>query len=164
MRLQPHQLAADLLQKKSGVPPEERVLPPRIPKKKRNNEESVAQRAVMNWWAHVHRLFGLPECVLHSVPNGGFRSVVTASIMKAEGQKRGVFDLKLNVARGPYHGLWLEMKARDGVLSPHQKEFQKAMEEQGYQCDVAWSSFEAINIVTGYLGGIAHQPTPHSGH
>jgi hypothetical protein len=71
--------------------------------------------------------------------------------MKAEGQRRGVFDIKVNVPRNGSAGLWLEMKAAKGRLSPDQKEFQKAVEEQGYKTAVCFSSFEAINFITTYL-------------
>ncbi len=71
--------------------------------------------------------------------------------MKAEGQVSGVFDLKLNVARHGAHGLWLEMKAARGVLSPEQIEFSTAMAAQGYRVEVAHSSNQAIDILTAYL-------------
>lgn len=141
-RYQPHQLKA----LSQGQP-----LPPPLPRKKRSQEESRAQRSVIRWWHQFHKTFGIPRCALHSVPNGGFRSVVTASIMKAEGQVRGVFDLKLNVARGRKHGLWLEMKAAKGVLSADQIEFGDAMRGQGYQVCVAHSARQAVDILTTYI-------------
>lgn len=125
--------------------------PKEVPKRKMSQEESRAQRAVVNWWAYSYHQLGVPIECLHSVPNGGFRSVVTASIMKAEGQRRGVFDLKLNVARQGFHGLWLEMKAANGVLSPEQKVFMRVMDEQGYCTAVCRSAREAIDKITHYL-------------
>lgn len=121
-------------------------------KKRRNNEESAAQIALFYWWHQVHRVpFGLHEELLHSVPNGGFRNIVTATIMKREGQRRGVFDIKLNVARKGKHGLWIEMKAKKGNLSPDQWIFKSAAEDQGYQCSVCRSTGEAVQVITDYL-------------
>lgn len=134
---------------KTGAPVSDLKTTP--PKKPRSQEESRSQRTVISWWAQCHGQFGLSRCVLHSVPNGGFRNVVTASIMKAEGQVRGVFDLKLNVARSGYHGAWLEMKAEKGGLSPDQKKFMAAMDKEGYKTGVAYSSREAIYFFTTYL-------------
>src|SRR5699024_826416 len=47
---------------------------------------------------------------LHAVPNGGARNIVVARKLKAEGVQRGVPDLCLPVPRGPYHGLYIELK------------------------------------------------------
>jgi len=126
-------------------------LSPSPNKKPRNNEETRTQRAVMKWWSWAHKVFHVDECLLHSVPNGGFRNVVTASIMKAEGQRRGVFDLKLNVARRGAHGLWLEMKSEKGVLSPEQIAFSDAVVKQGYMTAVAHSYQDAVQIICDYL-------------
>lgn len=121
-------------------------------RKARSNEESQAQRHFILWWEIVGcRKFKLPACLLHSVPNGGFRNKITASIMKAEGQKRGVFDLKLNVARAQFHGLWIEMKTKDGVLSEHQELFKAAVNQQGYLAVVCRSAEAAQRRVEDYL-------------
>ncbi len=123
---------------------------PSVPKK-RDNRESRSQRLFFQRWHREHALLGFEENVLHSVPNGGFRSKVTASIMKAEGQMRGVWDVKLNVARSGKHGLWLEFKAEGGVLSMHQKEFGEAVREQGYATHVVYSDGEAWIELLKYL-------------
>jgi len=136
----------------SGKTIHEIKLTPRPPKKKRNNEESRQQRAFFMWWNLVGaNKFKLHPCLMHSVPNGGFRSVVTASIMKAEGQRRGVYDIKLNVARGIYHGAWIEMKAEKGVLSDDQNTFSDAVIEQGYFTAVCYTADQAMQCITKYL-------------
>ena len=58
---------------------------------------------------------------LHAVPNGGSRgsdkrsAMISGANMKAEGQKKGVYDLHLPVARCGYHSFYIEMKA-PGVI------------------------------------------------
>lgn len=53
---------------------------------------------------------------LHAIPNGGGRgndkrsAMIQGANMKAEGQKRGVSDLCLNVARQGYRCFYIEMK------------------------------------------------------
>lgn len=122
------------------------------PKKPRNNEESREQRYLFKWWRNnAMPRFGLNPIVMHSIPNGGFRNIVTASIMKAEGQAPGVFDVKLNVARKGAHGFWLEMKAQDGDTSDSQDDFREEMTRQGYWCCVCHSADEAIEAITNYL-------------
>lgn len=125
---------------------------PKKERKKRDDEESRNQRELIKWWEIVgHKKHGLPVCLFHSVPNGGFRNVITASIMKAEGQRRGVFDLKLNVRRGGFSGLWLEMKSSVGRLSVEQIEFQESVKKQGYATAVCRSWQDAVDVIEGYL-------------
>ena len=162
MRLQNHQLKADLAQMKAGIPPDQRVIPPRIQKKPRSQEESLMQRALIRWWSANCSKFGVPEQLLFSIPNGGHRSAVTGAIMKLEGARRGVPDLMLAVARAqphekfpaifePVFGLFLELKRRDGVLSPEQKAFHIILKQQCYRVVVCWSLQECIDTITAYL-------------
>lgn len=53
--------------------------------------------------------------------------------LKAEGRKRGVPDLLYPVARGRYHGLFIEMKrVRGGSVDADQRAWHQALREQGY--------------------------------
>lgn len=152
MRLTDSQLRSVMAQQDAGISPEALKVPP-VVKRKRDNREHRIQAALIKWWANTHKEFQLPEEVLHSVPNGGFRSPITGAIMKLEGQRRGVFDLKLNVARAGYHGLWMEVKTPEGILSKEQKAFQQAVNLQGY-CTLVCRSFEeGKSMITDYLNG-----------
>lgn len=51
--------------------------------------------------------------LLYHVPNEGKRTWRTGARLKSEGLKPGVPDLCLPVARGKYHGLYVELKRRD---------------------------------------------------
>ena len=58
-----------------------------------------------------------------------------AAILKQMGVKRGVPDLCLPVARGGYHGLYIEMKRTSGgVVSDDQKWWKEQLTENGYAC------------------------------
>ena len=71
--------------------------------------------------------------------------------LKREGVKPGVPDLFLPVARQDCHGLWLEMKAKDGRVSEKQGDWMEKLEEQGYRVAVAFSAEEAITVIKEYL-------------
>ncbi len=121
--------------------------------RKRKNEESRIQMAVIRFWAVAHKDFGVPECVLFSIPNGGWRDVVGAAILKKEGQRNGVSDLMLAVPRGGYHGLFLEMKCATGVISPEQIVFQREVGAQGYATWTAFRYETAVDMIGCYLRG-----------
>lgn len=160
MRLQPHQLRAYTAHIKDGGNPEDFQMPAPVPRKKRSQEESQMQRALMQWWHAQHRAFGVSELMLFSIPNGGARTAVTGAILKAEGARKGAPDLMLAVPRYRRevwkdevweHGLFLELKRRDGRLSPEQEVFHSLLRQQGYKVVVVWSLTEAINEITTYL-------------
>ena len=75
--------------------------------------ESAEQIGLFRWaefqagaYPELHRLF--------HIPNGGHRHKATAGRLRAEGVKSGVPDICLPVPRGPYHGLYIEMKRMRG--------------------------------------------------
>lgn len=128
---------------------EDVVIPP--PPKKRNNEESIAQCALIKWWATAHAAYGVPECLLFAVPNDGLRRPKEAYFQKLRGLRSGVFDLVLLVARGPFHALLVEMKAEKGVVSETQNAFMVAAMDQRYAARVCRSTDEARKLIHDYL-------------
>lgn len=110
--------------------------------------ESDIQIACVKWFRYQY-----PEYVgvFFAVPNGGKRNARTAEYLKLEGVLAGVSDLILLVARGEYHGLCIEMKAPKGVQQPTQKEFQKAVESQGYRYVICRSFQEFETEIKTYL-------------
>lgn len=90
---------------------------------------------------------------LFSVPNGGFRNVREAAIMKSEGVVAGVSDLFLAIPRHGFHGLFIEMKTMKGKQSDNQKEFALAVGAEGYKYVICRSLDEFIEVVTNYIGG-----------
>ena len=117
--------------------------------------EDDEQMAVVRWAAHMMGRWPDLKWLYH-IPNGGKRGKVEAARFKAMGVKAGVPDLCLPVARGGYHGLYIEMKRRvGGRLSPDQKDWADGLRANGYcvcRCD-GWN--EAVAVLEGYLRGNA---------
>ena len=113
-------------------------------------QEHNEQVAVFAWarWAEAQ----YPElALLFAVPNGGARNKVTAARLKAEGVKRGVLDIWFPVARGGYHGLTIELKAKGGRLSPEQRTWLAALQAQGWCALMCVGALEAIAALENYL-------------
>lgn len=128
--------------------------------RRRVDHEHRAQVAVVTWATLARAEF--PElALLFAIPNGGHRNVIVARKLKAEGVKPGVPDLCLPVARGGWHGLFIEMKAgptrnaeggtRKGVVSVAQAQFALALQTQGYRVATCWGSEAAIGVLREYL-------------
>lgn len=90
--------------------------------------------------------------LLFHVPNGGERNPIVGGQMVALGARKGVPDLMLPVARGPYHGLFLEIKAEDGSVSDHQRRWLADLEAEGYRAVVAYGLEEARSALLDYVG------------
>jgi hypothetical protein len=120
-------------------------------RKRRKNDESRMQCALISWWHVAHAGFGVPERLLFKVSNDGLRSPVMGAIMKREGLRAGVPDLMLCVPRGIYHALFLELKLPTGKVSDDQKAFIADAWAHNYSAYVAYSLDEAINDITAYL-------------
>ncbi len=94
-----------------------------------------------------------PEAwVIFAVPNGGLRNKKTASILKHEGVKAGVWDVFVPIPAKGYHGMFVEMKFGSNKLTKAQVEFGQAVVEKGYYCQVAYSAHEAYKKIIDYLG------------
>lgn len=110
------------------------------------------QVALMTWAENVRRQY--PELAwLHAVPNGGHRSKAAAGRLKAEGVRAGVPDLFLDVARGDWHGLRIELKAEGGRVTREQRVWIDAYRERGYRAEVCVGWLAARDLIVEYLGG-----------
>lgn len=110
--------------------------------------EHRLQCACVRWFRLAYHQY---QHNLFAVPNGGYRAPATASKIKAEGALPGVSDLILLLARGRYHGLLIEMKTKTGRQSEAQKEWQRAIEADGYKYVVVRSIEEFTEVITNYL-------------
>ena len=111
-----------------------------------------AEQATLFSWAEMmsHKR---PELrYLFHIPNGGKRTKSEAARFKAEGVKPGVPDLFLPVARGPYHGLFVELKRqKGGTISPAQRRWGRALTVQGYLATVCYGWKDAAATIEDYL-------------
>lgn len=129
-------------------------------------------QAALFLWAIINRE-RLPMLKwMHAIPNGGGRSIVTATNLKAEGVKSGVSDVFLPYAMKTAlntkqagagwiwkHGLYIEMKKpkrgkkEAGKTSNKQDEFRDDMRAAGYACAVCFTWVEASETIEAYLRG-----------
>ena len=94
--------------------------------------------------------------LLFHVPNENDRSdssFIQGAIRKSLGVVSGVSDLVFLVARNGYHGLCIEMKDEHGQQKPAQKEWQAAVEAQGYKYCLCRSLAQFKEIFLDYLAG-----------
>lgn len=92
--------------------------------------------------------------LLYHIPNGGARSKGTAGRLKAEGVKSGVPDICLPVARGKFHGLYIEMKVGKNKPTANQVLWIDALIKQGYQAKVCYGWQDASVVIESYLRGM----------
>ena len=114
--------------------------------------EHDEQAALFAWAAENEAAH--PELrMLHATPNGGYRPIATAVKMQKEGQKRGYPDVSLDVARGRFHGLRIELKRADhsNGPTPEQEEWIARLRYYGYCACICYGCEEAINCIMGYL-------------
>jgi hypothetical protein len=116
------------------------------------------QRAIMDWakimakqLPDIELLFSIPNqnILLSRLPPRARFQVI--SYMESEGMRKGVPDLCLPVARGGYHGLYLENKYKRNKPSPEQAWWMDRLTQAGHLATAAWSVEEAIEILTEYL-------------
>lgn len=118
--------------------------------------EAQEQTTLLSWASMQSGKY--PELsLLYHVPNGGHRSKAEAGRFRAEGVKAGVPDLCIPVARGGYHGLYIEMKrTRGGRISAKQAEWCEALMKQGYSVALCYGWEAAAETIMQYLGGEEH--------
>lgn len=115
--------------------------------------ESQEQQLLFEWAALSAGRW--PELALmYHIPNGGSRSKSEAGRFRAEGVKSGVPDICLPVARGGYHGLYIELKrVKGGRVSTAQQGWIAALRDQGYYACVCKGWDDAAHVIKAYLEG-----------
>lgn len=108
------------------------------------------QVALFRWAEYQSKR--LPELALmFAIPNGGKRSKATAARLKAEGVRAGIPDICLPVARGEYHGLFIEMKAGRNKPTQPQVAWHVRLSAKGYRVAVCYGWQAAIDVIEEYL-------------
>jgi hypothetical protein len=142
---------------RSGVASTPVAKPPKSPifrLRSRVPSEASEQEALFAWARMAARKDARLE-LLFAVPNGTSASSI-AEAMKAKrtGRKRGVPDVCLPVASQGKHGLFLELKRRDGSasdLSDAQGGWLDRLDAQGYRALVCFGWEHAQREIEHYL-------------
>lgn len=115
--------------------------------------EEDEQIALFRWAAYESGAY--PELrLMYHIPNGGKRNKVIAAKFKRMGVKAGVPDIFLPVAKGGYHGLYIELKrTKGGSTSDNQDDWIDALREQGYRVDVCKGWEKAKETILEYIRG-----------
>lgn len=93
-----------------------------------------------------------PElAMLYHVKNETTGGAAEVAADKAMGVKKGVPDLCLPVARGGYHGLYIEMKTPSGRASDAQRWWVDRLTACGYYAAVCHGYDAAVDILSWYL-------------
>ena len=112
--------------------------------------EANEQEALFNWAAYSRGTY--PELdLLYHIPNGGSRNSMEAANLKRQGVKAGVPDLCLPVARGTFHGLYIEMKYGKNKTSPLQDGWIGRLRKQHYAVFVCYGWQQAAEVIKKYL-------------
>ena len=115
--------------------------------------ERDEQKALFKW-AAIETRRDARLALLNSSQNGIRTTVQNGRLAKECGMKRGHPDVNLPVPCGGYHGLYIEMKRRNGSrsdLRPEQLWWMSRLNEQGYCAVVAYGWEDAVKIILGYL-------------
>lgn len=114
--------------------------------------EAQEQEALFNWCQYMQGRFPELRLLLH-IPNGGSRHPAEAHNLRKQGVKAGVPDLMLPVARGGFHGLFIEMKReKGGRISDDQRAWIDKLKAQGYMAVVCKGEKAAERTLEDYLG------------
>lgn len=112
--------------------------------------ESVEQECLMRWVKLVSGKYPDLEMLYH-IPNGGTRNKREAEHLRRQGVKAGVPDLCLPVPRGEFHGLYIELKAKDNTPTEKQKEWLAKLDKQRYKTAVCWGWEAAAEVIEAYM-------------
>ena len=108
------------------------------------SSEDLEQEAVVAWCDLKH----IP--IVH-IPNEGKRSVSYAARLKRMGLRSGFPDLFVPLARGIYHGLFIEMKYGSGRASGAQEGWLRLLSREGYAVSICYGFDEARHVIEKYL-------------
>ena len=123
---------------------------------KRRNDEDRHQSALFRWAAFMEAQHPVLAMLCH-MPNGGKRDTALAARLKAQGVKAGYPDILLDVPRGTFHGLRIELKApadegrRAGTVQPAQRAWLDNLAAQGFRAVVCVGWESARDEILTYL-------------
>jgi hypothetical protein len=114
------------------------------------HEDQKAVFAFCQQMAGVYPALGL----IYAIPNGFRASAEACAWMKSEGMRPGFPDLGLPVARGGFHGLFMEMKRKKGKdPRPEQVAWLNALGDEGYYACCCKGRGAAQDTLIKYIKG-----------
>ena len=116
----------------------------------RNYEEAREQASLIEWAGWMQKRIPDLRLIFH-IPNGGYRNEIEAANLKRQGVKAGVPDLFLPVAKHGFHGLFVEMKTKNGKVTENQVKWLRDLSAQGYLAVICRGADEAKKIIEDYL-------------
>ncbi|XYQ52857.1 VRR-NUC domain-containing protein [Pectobacterium carotovorum] len=120
--------------------------------KKVPHQAELEEQAALIEWADKTVIDGvrIGDYLLH-ISNEGKRGPKAARDAKRLGVRAGVPDLFLALPRGGYAGLWIEMKAKSGKLSPQQEVWLNRLEDAGYRAVCCFGFEQVVENIANYL-------------
>jgi hypothetical protein len=109
-------------------------------------EESNTQIESVYWFKLAY-----PKKIIFHIPNGGYRNAIEGARFKREGVLKGMIDLCIPEPNKSFHGLYVELKAKKGKLSPEQKDLIAKLMERGYCVQTCHSFDEFKETVDEYF-------------
>jgi hypothetical protein len=119
----------------------------------RSREEHLTQVAFVQWCAWNKKKY--PALDLgYAIANGGARNVIVGAMLKKEGVRKGVPDWCLPVPSKGFGALYIEFKAKKGIVRTEQFDFLRLLTEYGNKAAICRSCDEAANVVKEYLDDV----------
>ena len=133
--------------------------------------EESAQIAIFQWASMNEVRFPELRLLCH-YPAGGSRNMLEAVKLKRMGVRKGYPDIFMPVARGGFHGLYIELKADSlrpkttrgkGGVSDEQAWWLAELRKQGFSTHVCWGFDEARKTIEEYvkMGGSSEGSKKH---
>lgn len=116
-----------------------------------NVEHKIQSEAITQLRIILPAMLGSNCAPVFAIPNGGNRDAATGAILKREGVVAGVPDLFLPFSAGGYGGLFIEVKAPGGVVSPAQKDMIQRLRGSGYAVALCRSTQSILDEAIRYL-------------
>lgn len=112
--------------------------------KKLTPTESDEQIAVIEYCD----LKGIP---IYHIANEGKRTRYTGDLLKRMGMRKGFPDLCVPLAKGKFHGFYIEMKSQAGKPTNDQISWLKTLKANGYATAICYGADEAIGKIEKYM-------------
>jgi hypothetical protein len=125
-----------------------------IPTRKRRAEPEFLMQSALFDWARLpvvqKTLPGID--LLEGSMNGVKLTAAQAGKAKAAGMLKGAHDVTLPVARGPYIGLSIELKAGKNKPTEDQLAYGERLVREGWKVEYVWDDWTKVKaIIIGYL-------------